>query len=375
MSDKDKKLLMFVLIIAIVLGSYWAFGKLNTGNEKFEKELSELKTRHSDLVSKNANKATYENDTKENNALFEKVFADFNTSLSQEQTLMFLNSVEKNTGVWLKQASLNYTSQIYSFGKIGSSNPNKSGQSVYETDNVGISTTSNVSYECTYDELKEVLTYIRENGKKVTINSISFAYAAATDKLSGTMSLSFYAIAGSDREVPKVEVNDVFVGTGNIFNSETFIPSGTETTYKDKIVTDYDLYVIVNRTGSDREAVICGQSADLTNEAVVSSNNGGVENVTITVTGKEGDYRVSYKVGSQQYPAENYEAGAPLVCGDSLDLLIMSSARGTSTDSNEISLRVINESDISLNAAVVGDDLEKPRVKLDEVKGAVVFFE
>ena len=375
MSDKDKKLLMFVLIVAIVLGSYWAFGKLNTGNETYEKELSDLKTRHSDLVSKNAHKATYENDTKENNALFEKVFTDFNTSLSQEQTLMFLNSVEKNTGVWLKQASLNYTSQIYSFGKIGSSNPNKSGQMVYNTDNVGISTTSNVSYECTYEQLKEVLTYIRENGKKVTINSVSFAYAAATDMVSGTMSLSFYAIAGSDREVPKVEVNDVFVGTGNIFNSETFIPSGAETTYKDKIVTDYDLYVVVNRTGSDIDAVVCGQSSDINNESMVSSNVGGIENVTIRVTGREGDYKVSYKVGTQQYPVENYEAGAPLVCGNSLDLLIMSSARGTGTDSNEIILSVINESDITLNAAVINDDPELPRVTLDEIQGAVVFYE
>ena len=91
------------------------------------------------------------------------------------------------------------------------------------------------------------------------------------------------------------------------------------------------------------------------------------------MTGRAGDYKVSYQVGSSQYPAQGFEDGAAFVCGDSIELMIMSAERGATTDSNGISLRIINETDIAVNATIIGDDPVAPRVKLDESKGAVVF--
>ncbi len=377
MSDRDKKLLIGLLIVAILGGSWWLSGKIKTENEKYKTEYEELKVRYNDLETKNAYRATYQKDTETNTTLFNQVMSSFNTSLSQEQTLLFYTAVEQNTGVWLNQMSLNNVSQVYTFGKIGSSNPSKAGQRVYDTDNVGITTTSNVSYQCTYDQLKDVLTYLREQGKKVTINSMSYSYAAGTDMVSGTMALSFFAIQGKDRPPLNTDIKDVFVGTDNIFKSETFVPNGAEASYKDKIVTDYDMYLIVNRTGADKDAVICGQSGDISNQTVISSNDGGIENVTITVTGTEGNYKVSYQVGSKQYPAENYNEGAPLVCGDSLELLIISSERGGSTDTSEINLFINNRSDIAINAAIINDDPdpELSRIHVQNKEGVVTFYE
>lgn len=375
MSDRDKKLLIGLLIVAILGGSWWLSGKIKTENEKYKTEYEELKVRYNDLETKNAYRATYQKDTETNTTLFNKVMSDFNTSLSQEQTLLFFTAVEKNTGVWLSQTSLNTVSQVYTFGKLGSSNPSKRGQKVYDTDNIGITTTSNVSYQCTYEQLKEVLTYLREQGKKVTINSMSYSYASATDTVSGTMELAFYAIVGSDRPAMDTDIKDVYIGTENIFNSSSFVGSGAETTYKDKIITDYDMYLIVNRTGADKDAVICGQSGDMSNQTVISSNSPGFENVTIKVTGREGDYKVSYQVGAAKYPAENFEKGSPLICGDSLDLLIISSQRGASTDTTAVNLSVINETDIALNAAIINDDLEEKRIIINEIVGAVTFYE
>ena len=375
MSDRDKKLLIGLLIVAILGGSWWLSGKIKTENEKYKTEYEELKVRYNDLETKNAYRATYQKDTETNTTLFNQVMSSFNTSLSQEQTLLFLTAVEKNTGVWLSQTSLNTVSQVYTFGKLGSSNPSKRGQKVYDTDNVGITTTSNVSYQCTYDQLKDVLTYLRENGKKVTINSMSYSYAAATDTVSGTMALTFYSIAGSDRPPMNTDINDVFIGTDNIFVSDTFVPSASTDSTKDKILTNYDMYLIVNKQGADKESVICGQSGDINGQSVITSNTEGHETVTIKVTGREGSYFVSYQVGARQYPAENYDIGASFICGDSIDLLIMSSARGGMTDANEISLKIINETDLTVNAAIIGDDAQTPRVNVDETSGTVVFYQ
>ena len=375
LSDRDKRLLMILLITVILVGSYMGFTKLSEQNEVLEQEVRDLSQKHSDLVTKNVNKGNYEADAIANGEEFLSAFNKYNSSLSQEQTLLFLASVEKNTGVWLKQQSLENTSQIYQFGRITSSNPSRYGELVYRTDNVGISTNTSVSYECSYDQLKEVLTYLRENGKKVTINSMSYSYTAETDKVTGTMSLTFYAITGSDREPQDIDIKDVFIGTDNIFSSDTFFGSGDEVSYREQIITNYDLYVIVNRTGADKNSVICGQAGDPDNSTVISSNEGGIEYVTIVVSGREGNYGVKYKIGNQAYPFADFDGVAPFICGDSIELLVYSSLRGGTTDSSEIRLTVINESDLAVNGAVIGDDPENPRVILDKKEGAVTFYE
>ena len=140
-------------------------------------------------------------------------------------------------------------------------------------------------------------------------------------------------------------------------------------------LTNYDLYLIVNRTGADKDSVICGQSGDITNQTVASSNSGGIENVTIKITGTEGDYKVSYQVGNSQYPVENYAEGAPFICGNAIDLLIISSERGIDNDTSEINLFIKNESDLAVNAAIVNDDVENPRININNVEGAVTFYQ
>jgi hypothetical protein len=188
------------------------------------------------------------------------------------------------------------------------------------------------------------------------------------------MSISLYAIVGSERPAPNIDIKDVFVGTDNIFASDTFVSDGAPDSYKEMIASNYDMYLMINRTGSDIDTVICGQSGDITNQKVVSSNKPGIENVIIKVTGTAGDYKVSYQVGSRLYPAENYEAGETFICGESIELLIMSSPRGTSTDTTEINLSIINETDLALNAAIVNDDPELSRVTTNNIQGAVVFY-
>lgn len=374
-SDRDKKLLAILLIVAILGGSFWLFNKTTTGNAEYEQELRQLKEKRVDLDNKNLKKMQYETDTALNKVEFNTVFADYNTWLSQEHVLVFLSSVEKNTGVKLNQMSLGNVTEMYKFGRVRSSNPAKLGNVVYQTDNIGITTSSNVSYSCTYKELKTVLAYLKENGRKVTIDNMSYTYDKTTDKVTGTMGLSFYAIAGSDRPIQEVDIKDVFIGTENIFASSTFVSDGAADSYKEMISSNYDIYLMVNRTGSDMDTVICGQSGDVNNQKVVSSNAAGIENVIIKVTGRAGDYKISYQVGSKLYPAENYDAGEAFVCGESIELLIMSSHRGASADTTEVSLSVINETDLALNAAIVNDDPELSRINVNNVQGAVVFYQ
>ena len=373
MSDRDKTILGIFLIVVIICASVFVYNKTSDGNVTYEKELKDLKEKSEDLDYKNNKKAYFLEETKKNTEIYNQAYADYNTWLSQEHVLMFLSAIEKNTNVRLDQMSLNVATEAYKFGQVRSTNPSRRGSIVYNTDNLGITTTSNVSYSCKYEELKDVLTYIKENGRKVVIDNMSYTYDRANDKVSGTMSLSFYAIAGSDRPVQDININDVFVGTENIFASNTFMPDATISNVKDMVASNYDLYMILNKYGSDKDAIIIGQRGDINNEAMISTNAEGVQNVTIKITGTAGDYKISYEVGSRQYPVQNFDEGAPFVCGDSIELFIMSSERGGINDATGVKLKVINQTDLIVNVAVVNDDPNSTRVTNDGSEGTVNF--
>lgn len=375
-SSRDRNILIIVAMVIILAGSYWFSGKIGEENLELEKQANDLSTRYLDLVAKNANQNNYKADAEINAVAFENLLAEYRNSLSQEETLLFLNNVEKNTGVWFKQQSIESVAQVYQFGRLTSSNPARFGQRVYNTDNVGISTNTSVSYECSYEQLKTLIEYLNENGKKILINNMSYTYDSAKDIVSGTMSFTHYAIAGSERPKDPINIKDVSVGTNNIFASDLFVPGGSAESYKDKIVTDYDLFLIVNRTGADKDAVICGQALDTTGESAISSNDGGVENVTIKITGTDGNYRVSYQVGTQQYPSgEDYAYGAPFICGKTMDLLIISCERGSNTDTSEVNVNLINDTDLELSVAIINDDEDKPRVNIRDIDGAVTVYD
>lgn len=374
MSDRDKKLLLVLLIVIIIGGSLKLFSTLNDAVAENEQILREKTDRYNDLVVKSNRRKEYVEDTENYKLQYLDILDSYNTSLSQEQTLVFLGMVEKETGVWLKQVGFTTNSAVYTFGEVTSSNPGATGNKVYESDYQGIMTSMTLAYECTYDDLKKVLAYLEENGKKATVKSMSFAYSESTDIVSGTMQMSLYAITGSDREVNDVKINDVAVGTDNVFASDTFISSNVDGSYRQRIINDYDLYMIMNKAGSDMSTMAVGMSNDPSNETAVATDNNGVADVEIRVTGKNGEYKVSYKIGSDVYPAENYNEGAPLICGDTLDMLMISQPRGTGNDATLANVTIINESDKPLNIAVINDDEENPRIKIEKTQGTVVFY-
>lgn len=374
-SDRDKKLLLLLLIVVIIAGSVKIFSNISDSVTEHEQELRELTNKYNDLLVKNASRQRYVDETEANKNQYIEELGKYNTSLSQEQNLVFLGMVEKNTGVWLKQVGFSDNSAVYTFGQIQSTNPSTRGQKVYSSDYQGISTTMSLAYECSYDDLKRVLVYLAEYGKKATVSNISFSYSASTDIVTGTMQLTLYAITGSDREVQDVNISDVAVGTDNIFSSDTFIASGVEGSYRDRIINDYDLYMILNQAGSDMSTMAVGMANDPSNEAAVTTDTEGVADVTIHVTGSAGEYKVSYKIGSAVYPVENYNDGATLVCGDTLDMLIISKPRVDGNDKTQANVTIVNDSDMALNVAVINDDEENPRVNIEKTQGTVIFFE
>lgn len=82
-------------------------------------------------------------------------------------------------------------------------------EQVYNVDGImlGNAASSN-NFVCTYDQFKQLVTLIVENPDMRSIDEISLSYDNATGSLTGTMTINYYSMSGTDRkyELPQTGV-------------------------------------------------------------------------------------------------------------------------------------------------------------------------
>ncbi len=376
-SERDKKLLFILAMCFLLFGAYY-FGYLNLveATDKLTEDTRDLNKRYSELAINYAKKDDMIKDTEEFAKTYENILSMFANGTSQDNAIVFLSSVEENTGVWFKQIGLSTTNKIYTFGNVQSSNPSSVGANVYSSDLVGHKTTYTASFEASYENWKDTIEYLNNNESKCTIETMSVTYDKVEDIVSGTLTLSMYDITGSKREFPRAILKNVAIGTPNIFYSSTFYPAMTlDKATGANIINNYDLYIILNSSASDMDSIVMGQANDALNKKVLSTTDNSVVSAYVYVTGTDGNYKVSYKLGNVTYPETDYLSGDTLNCGETLDMLIISSKRSSDDDKSGVKLNVVNESDKELNIKVLNEDNDNPRFAIESTTGGVNVYE
>lgn len=376
-SDRDKKLIMILLAVVIVIAAYMlGYQKFSEKTLLYQNESAKLHTVQKDLIEKTQNRAKYEADTAEYKKIYNSVFANYSSSVNQDDALEFLNKVEKITGSWIKGVTFSEATNIYNFGQIRSSNPSANGTSVYKSDYKGYKTTLTLSYEAEYAQWKQMIDYINNYFSKNAIESMSMSYNVEDGTVTGTISVATYAVVGGDRK----HVSPTFelpVGTDNIFNSNVFDSTRidmTDTT-GDYILSNYDYYILLNSAKADVDSCIIGKKNDMSRESVLTANSNGQLDVSVRFFGTAGAYKVQYKIGDKTYPLTSYDAGVAFEPGNTLDMLIMSSPRIDSSDTGNINLSVTNDTDMPLNIKICNDDTKSSRVKVTNRKGDITIYQ
>ncbi len=373
-SDRDLKLIFIVAIVGIIALAWWGSGKITEENTMMEAKVTELRAKYNELSTMNINRKKYMEDTDKNKAMYSALMDRFANGLDQEHIIMNLKLGEDLTGVWVKNATLAGVSSIYTFGNVTSTNPSRAGQKVYVSDNIGVNSVVNVAYEGSYEQVKEFLSYINDADDKSKINNITMSYAEATNMVTGSMQLTQFGVVGSKREYEALKLQDVAIGTENIFESDTFVDGAQDGDYGQQIKTNYDVFLMMSPSESDVETVVLGQRGDVDGTKTLTSNNNMTENAELIITGSNGQYNIAYKLDNLTYPVDDYAEGVEFVCGDTIDLLIISSSRSDDSDRVGAELKIVNETDKVLNYTVINDDEEKPRFTMGEVTGSVIGY-
>lgn len=374
---KEKTLLIVLgSVILVFCAFFFGFRNISKENDNLDTELRKLNSKYNSLQIMKINAKEYQEDTVEYDRLSEDTLNKFDTGFSQEYSIMFLREIENKTGAWINQSGFAQTEAIYNFGQKTSTNPAKTGSTVYTTDYQGFKTTMNLSYEVSYEGLKDMINYINNYKYKCTIDSLSMSYNNDSDVVSGTMVLTQYAITGEDREFKNVVSEVPMIGTGNIFSSSVFEPGANiDVANGDNIISDYDFYMSLHSATADVNAFTMGMKDDITGESLIECNDNKSQKVGIKIVGEAGNYRVWYTVDDKKYPVTDFARGGEFTPGDLLSLLIISSPRAGEDDLSGVNFTIANFSDMTLSVKIINEDVDNPRVVVDAILGDVLIFD
>lgn len=371
-SEHDKFLLCLVgSILIIFLSYYFGFRNYNAKVEELNKEITELQTKRNDLKAKEDKAGQYAADTKLYELMYDAMLLGYDSGFSQKATLLFTTELENELDVWISTVSMPDAALIYTFGNVTSSNPSASGSKVYSTDLKGYKKSVTYSYECGYDTFKDFLAYVLDYDTRYTIDSVSCSYNEEEEKMSGSITVSQYAVTGSGREYYEPEIEIVPTGTENLFVSSTNPNSFVETDDVTGLMTNYDIALSLSSEASDLSSVVLGRRGMVSSQ--ISANSNDATDVVITVEGENGEYTISYSVGDSTYPSSG-TTGKSFNPGRSLDLIVFSSKRESDKDLAGANVTIINYSDMTLNIKVLNDDTVKPRFNLENTTGEVKFY-
>lgn len=388
LQNKHKKSLLVVVMILVLLLTYLYvvlpfLDKVNI----LKNEAISLKNQEERLIDIDRDKEIYIEETAKTMEEIGLIFAQYPAELQQERSLIFFNEIENIRFTKLQTASFTQTEETLfmipteetdmkeQIDALTGENPTEDPAASTEVDTLeqakaddlmGLKTVTQYSYEAEYEDFKNFLNYIKQNGKRMVMTAISLDYDGGL--VTGSFTIVEYGISGSEREPdPEVETG-CQVGVNNIFDigeasgSERAIVFNVEDT---KIAEDsYDAFILLNQPEADIPPVIVGLPNDVQGESYIEVGGNSSHDITITMSGNNGYYYIRYAVGDEEAPVVSFEVG------EHLDFRIISSKRFTDDDvSANVSFE--NKTDKELVVTIVNDDSENPRVHINELKGDV----
>ncbi len=413
MSDRDKKLLVYLGAIVIIAAAYFLVGKpfldkidtLSTEKTQLEQELRAKREAYE-------SKDRYEQGIADAQQKIQAIVDEFPEDNADEKSIMFVSHAEADVPIWFNQVKFAEETKMMVNGQEEGAQSASDVEAEAEQEAVdaaegetappegeapeaasgrggtGVSelmyrdTELGLAFETQYDGFKNLLAYIRDYEDRMVIKEIEFSYSELTGLVSGTMVLSQYALLGPGRELPEIETDVDSLGTRNVFvNSDhggsiLDLIADMYSDFLSKILGDLpedsldefgvDYFIKVNAVTDNTNGKTIGRVDDSSETTYITSKSAKKEDVSFKVSGDGGNYSVYYKVGKAEY-TDTISKDAD----SKLFLRVISGARMNDDDQSAAVLHVINESDIPVVMNIEGDDPDNPRISVMEKVGNV----
>lgn len=408
MKTNNSGILAFLLALIGIAAAGLSFMYIAKPNyeavQTIKNENMQLQARLADLNQKQANREQYIADTEAFNLEYDGLLNQFPADMNQEITIMFLQGIKDSNDFDVTALALSPKEQYYTLG-LGGGDASIEGaadtaegtteaattevaatESTDTTLAEGSVTESSTNYNCyravfpisyegSYDSLKDVLNYVAGYSDRMTINTLDIKYDSTNDVYTGDMELYCYSVEGEDRPERTVNLDNVETGVDNIFDSGATGSSGKSDAlnkYNENdgaaIESNYDFYAMLNPATSDVSAKVVGQNGAGKDASVISNSDDSVSTLSFEFYEKDGKNYCKYTLdNSKSYEAE-------VTSAEDVKILLQSSARKNSDDKVGIRVTINNTTTLPIYVKVSGDDSVSPRISVASTSGAVKVY-
>ena len=380
LSERDKKLLLILVIVIIVCVPYFfIIQPLMDKVDSLGKEISDLNAQVKYREELALMEEEYGKAAEQMAAMETELLSKFPSDLPQEASILFIHNTEQVIPISLYQvafgddvaAQVTSTAEEQAIEDVEAETGDTTQTEVIEDNTqttslglglTGIQTLTRFAYDAGYEEFKDFLKYIADYHDRMVITELEASYSGEMNLVSGNLTLSQYALKGEGRNTVQFLEPNMIQGTTNVFKQASGNFDTTE------VAASPDFFILLNQPGADVDAIIVGQSNDVTESTYLSSTKNAKQEVNIYFEGETGKYNAYYEIGKTKYD----DAGVDFDKDGNIELQIISSSRLDDSDKVEISLNIYNTSDAIVKVTTLNDDAEKPRVTIKGTEGDII---
>lgn len=227
-TNRDKKLLVYLLAISIIAGTYF-FGARPFLDKQMalDEEISSLQMQVDHYSQVYNNQAEYESKASEAEWQYQDMMSKFFAGLDQDRTLVMIRDIEANTGTWISKVAFQETQVMVGASSDGSVNVEETAETteadVPETEApvsiTGVKQDLSIDYSAGYEDFKRFLEQVKNNQQRLYISSMNASYSLESGRVTGSLILSQYALDGTGIEKQVPDLSGIGTGVGNIFTS------------------------------------------------------------------------------------------------------------------------------------------------------------
>lgn len=230
MSDRDKKIIIVLLIAMILILPYVFYVKdTRVNTETVNVEITTLQARLDYLKMLDNRRGDYIEETERLNKERDDIIDSFPAGIAPENYTMFLLQTEYSSDLVPLEETEYYTYSAATSGKAVDENgqytallqlqypilfdnvsyvpnietPISSGET--DTGYVALTNSSALTYRCYYGGVKYLLEYLMDYEDPMIYRTITMEFDPETGVMVGAIQLDQYAVAGADREFPDVD--------------------------------------------------------------------------------------------------------------------------------------------------------------------------
>lgn len=206
-SKRDQSLLLLFAALAVLAISYFGIYQKNVQRAlALQEENETLEKRVNELEEKVLEKDVIIADTAQKREKIAEITMQFPEKVTTEKAIVLLDELEKKFDFTIHSEGFMMNGEYWQGSKEGE-------------EIKAFCSTVNISYETTYQGLKQVLDYIKNYGDRMTVTNVTTAYSNETGELTGNMTIAMYSLLGEGQEYKEPVIGNIRYGINNIFRT------------------------------------------------------------------------------------------------------------------------------------------------------------